>query len=67
MYVIVDLDFLGTVSASGSYIQNIAFVPIRVIDFIEFVFPRIEEVSGVHDIFEEGIDGDVGGQVDYFN
>lgn len=64
--MIVDLDFVVTVSAGGSYIQDIAFVPVRVINFVELVFARKEEVSGVHDIFEEGIDGDVGGQVDDF-
>lgn len=47
--------------------QNIPFPPRRVVDLIDMVRPRIEQILSVHDIIKPGVDFDIGWQVDDFD
>lgn len=60
-------DLAATVVTSRFNVENITFIPISIIDFIQFVIARIKQVFGVHNIIEEWIDADVGGKVDDFD
>ena len=62
--VVVDPDLGGTVPADGLDEEDITAVPVGVVDLVEAIFSREEKVLGVHNVVEQGVDRDVGGQVD---
>ena len=47
--------------------QNVTLPPRRVVDLIDMVRPRIEQILSVHDIIKPGVDFDIGWQVDNFD
>ena len=63
--MIIDPDLLGAVLAGGLNEEHISLVPITIIHLVEPVLAGVEDIFGVHDITENGIDRDTGGQVDY--
>lgn len=65
--MIVDFDFLGAVSTSGTYVKHIALVPIGIVDLVEAIVAGVKEVLGVHDVVEHGIHLDVGWKIDDLN
>ena len=62
--MVVNFYFGGTVFARCLNGEDVSLVPLTIIDFTDLVLARVEEVFGVHDIFQLGTDCDVSRQVD---
>lgn len=61
------LDFGSAVVTGWPDVEYIAFIPICVVNLIEPVGSGVEEVFGVHNIIKDGIDVNIGGEIDNFD
>jgi hypothetical protein len=60
--------YLGSAVMAGRlYIEHISFIPVSVVDLVELVGARVEQVLSVHDVPQEGVYLYVGGQIDYLH
>jgi hypothetical protein len=65
--MIIDLNLGVAISACGFDVEHVPLIPIGVVDLVEPIIAGVEQILGVHDIVEDGIDLDVGWQIDYLN
>lgn len=61
--MVVNFDFCTTIPTCGSNEEYVTLVPIGVIYLTESILAGVKQIFGVHNVIEERIDFDVGGQI----
>lgn len=67
LYMVVYFYLRSAVVAGRLDIEHISFIPISVVDLVELVGARVEQVLSVHDVPQEGVYLYVGRQVYYLH
>lgn len=65
--MVINFHFVRAVVAGRLNVKNVALVPIRVVDCVEPVLSRVEQIFSIHNIFQDRINDDISWKVNYLN